>query len=133
MSRPLPKSVRLDVYKRQPRFDENGRQRSNTYRVVNTKGLKYRADMADVEKLHHREVKVYSQIMLQIGEDSWAISRRSLADAGGCSMRSVSRLVAALRDKGILCVRAEDRSFMGNKGQSFNRDVYKRQILRSAL
>lgn len=36
-------------------------------------------------------------------------------------MRSVSRLVAALRDKGILCVRAEDRSFMGNKGQSFNR------------
>ena len=77
--------------------------------------------MDDVEKLHHREMKVYSQIMLQIGEDSWAISRRSLADACGCSKRSISRLVAALRDKGILCVRAEDRSFMGNKGQSFNR------------
>lgn len=120
-ARALRELTRAGLVEVKPRFDENGRQRSNTYRVVNTKGLKYRADMDDVEKLHHREVKVYSQIMLQIGEDSWAISRRSLADACGCSMRSVSRLVAALRDKGILCVRAEDRSFMGNKGQSFNR------------
>lgn len=120
-ARALRELTREGLVEVKPRFDENGRQRSNTYRVVNTKGLKYRADMDDVEKLHHREVKVYSQIMLQIGEDSWAISRRSLADACGCSMRSVSRLVAALRDKGILCVRAEDRSFMGNKGQSFNR------------
>lgn len=120
-ARALRELTRAGLVEVKPRFDENGRQRSNTYRVVNTKGLKYRADMDDVEKLHHREVKVYSQIMLQIGEDSWAISRRSLADACGCSMRSISRLVAALRDKGILCVRAEDRSFMGNKGQSFNR------------
>ena len=120
-ARALRELTRAGLVEVKPRFDENGRQRSNTYRVLNTKGLKYRADMDDVEKLHHREVKVYSQIMLQIGEDSWAISRRSLADACGCSMRSVSRLVAALRDKGILCVRAEDRSFMGNKGQSFNR------------
>ena len=120
-ARALRELTRAGLVEVKPRFDENGRQRSNTYRVVNTKGLKYRADMDDVEKLHHREMKVYSQIMLQIGEDSWAISRRSLADACGCSMRSVSRLVAALRDKGILCVRAEDRSFMGNKGQSFNR------------
>ena len=120
-ARALRELTRAGLVEVKPRFDENGRQRSNTYRVVNTKGLKYRADMDDVEKLHHREVKVYSQIMLQIGEDSWAISRRSLADACGCSKRSISRLVAALRDKGILCVRAEDRSFMGNKGQSFNR------------
>lgn len=120
-ARALRELTRAGLVEVKPRFDENGRQRSNTYRVVNTKGLKYRADMDDVEKLHHREMKVYSQIMLQIGEDSWAISRRSLADACGCSMRSVSRLVAALRDKGILCVRAEDRSFMGNRGQSFNR------------
>lgn len=120
-ARALRELTREGLVEVKPRFDENGRQRSNTYRVVNTKGLKYRADMDDVEKLHHREMKVYSQIMLQIGEDSWAISRRSLADACGCSKRSISRLVAALRDKGILCVRAEDRSFMGNKGQSFNR------------
>lgn len=120
-ARALRELTRAGLVEVKPRFDENGRQRSNTYRVVNTKGLKYRADMDDVEKLHHREMKVYSQIMLQIGEDSWAISRRSLADACGCSKRSISRLVAALRDKGILCVRAEDRSFMGNKGQSFNR------------
>lgn len=120
-ARALRELTREGLVEVKPRFDENGRQRSNTYRVLNTKGLKYRADMDAVEKLHHREVKVYSQIMLQIGEDSWAISRRSLADACGCSVRSVSRLVAALRDKGILCVRAEDRSFMGNKGQSFNR------------
>ena len=120
-ARALRELMREGLVEVKPRFDENGRQRSNTYRVVNTKGLKYRADMDDVEKLHHREMKVYSQIMLQIGEDSWAISRRSLADACGCSKRSISRLVAALRDKGILCVRAEDRSFMGNKGQSFNR------------
>lgn len=120
-ARALRELTREGLVEVKPRFDENGRQRSNTYRVLNTKGLKYRADMDDVEKLRHREVKVYSQIMLQIGEDSWAISRRSLADACGCSMRSVSRIVAALRDKGILCVRAEDRSFMGNKGQSFNR------------
>ena len=120
-ARALRELTRAGLVEVKPRFDENGRQRSNTYRVVNTKGLKYRADMEDVEKLHHREMKVYSQIMLQIGEDSWAISRRSLADACGCSKRSISRLVAALRDKGILCVRAEDRSFMGNKGQSFNR------------
>ena len=120
-ARALRELTREGLVEVKPRFDENGRQRSNTYRVVNTKGLKYRADMDDVERLHHREMKVYSQIMLQIGEDSWAISRRSLADACGCSKRSISRLVAALRDKGILCVRAEDRSFMGNKGQSFNR------------
>ena len=120
-ARALRELTREGLVEVKPRFDENGRQRSNIYRVLNTKGLKYRADMDDVEKLHYREVKVYSQIMLQIGEDSWAISRRSLADACGCSMRSISRLVAALRDKGILCVRAEDRSFMGNKGQSFNR------------
>ena len=120
-ARALRELTRAGLVEVKPRFDENGRQRSNTYRVVNNKGLKYRADMDDVEKLHHREMKVYSQIMLQIGEDSWAISRRSLADACGCSKRSISRLVAALRDKGILCVRAEDRSFMGNKGQSFNR------------
>ena len=120
-ARALRELTRAGLVEVKPRFDENGRQRSNTYRVVNTKGLKYRADMDDVEKLHHREMKVYSQIMLQIGEDSWAISRRSLADACGCSKRSISRLVAALRDKGILCVRAENRSFMGNKGQSFNR------------
>ena len=120
-ARALRELTRAGLVEVKPRFDENGRQRSNTYRVVNTKGLKYRADMDDVEKLHHREMKVYSQIMLQIGENSWAISRRSLADACGCSKRSISRLVAALRDKGILCVRAEDRSFMGNKGQSFNR------------
>ena len=120
-ARALRELTREGLVEVKPRFDENGRQRSNTYRVVNTKGLKYRADMDDVEKLHHREMKVYSQIMLQIGEDSWAISRRSLADACGCSKRSISRLEAALRDKGILCVRAEDRSFMGNKGQSFNR------------
>ena len=120
-ARALRELTRAGLVEVKPRFDENGRQRSNTYRVLNTKGLKYRADMDDVEKLHHREMKVYSQIMLQIGEDSWAISRRSLADACGCSKRSISRLVAALRDKGILCVRAEDRSFMGNKGQSFNR------------
>ena len=120
-ARALRELTREGLVEVKPRFDENGRQRSNTYRVVNTKGLKYRADMDDVEKLHHREMKVYSQIMLQIGEDSWAISRRSLADACGCSKRSISRLVAALRDKGILCVRAENRSFMGNKGQSFNR------------
>ena len=120
-ARALRELTRAGLVEVKPRFDENGRQRSNTYRVVNTKGLKYRADMDDVERLHHREMKVYSQIMLQIGEDSWAISRRSLADACGCSKRSISRLVAALRDKGILCVRAEDRSFMGNKGQSFNR------------
>lgn len=120
-ARALRELTREGLVEVKPRFDENGRQRSNTYRVVNTKGLKYRADMDDVEELHHREMKVYSQIMLQIGEDSWAISRRSLADACGCSKRSISRLVAALRDKGILCVRAEDRSFMGNKGQSFNR------------
>ncbi len=120
-ARALRELTREGLVEVKPRFDENGRQRSNTYRVLNTKGLKYRADMDDIEKLRHREVKVYSQIMLQIGEDSWAISRRSLADACGCSMRSVSRIVAALRDKGILCVRAEDRSFMGNKGQSFNR------------
>jgi DNA-binding transcriptional ArsR family regulator len=120
-ARALRELTREGLVEVKPRFDENGRQRSNTYRVVNTKGLKYRADMDDVEKLHHREMKVYSQIMLQIGEDSWAISRRSLADACGCSKRSISRLVAALRDKGILCVRAEDRSFMGIKGQSFNR------------
>ena len=120
-ARALRELTREGLVEVKPRFDENGRQRSNTYRVLNTKGLKYRADMDDVEKLHHREMKVYSQIMLQIGEDSWAISRRSLADACGCSKRSISRLVAALRDKGILCVRAEDRSFMGNKGQSFNR------------
>ena len=120
-ARALRELTREGLVEVKPRFDENGRQRSNTYRVVNNKGLKYRADMDDVEKLHHREMKVYSQIMLQIGEDSWAISRRSLADACGCSKRSISRLVAALRDKGILCVRAEDRSFMGNKGQSFNR------------
>lgn len=120
-ARALRELTREGLVEVKPRFDENGRQRSNTYRVVDIKGLRYRADMDDIEKLHHREVKVYSQIMLQIGEDSWAISRRSLADACGCSMRSVSRLVAALRDKGILCVRAEDRSFMGNKGQSFNR------------
>lgn len=120
-ARALRELTRAGLVEVKPRLDENGRQRSNTYRVVNTKGLKYRADMDDVEKLHHREMKVYSQIMLQIGEDSWAISRRSLADACGCSKRSISRLVAALRDKGILCVRAEDRSFMGNKGQSFNR------------
>lgn len=120
-ARALRELTRAGLVEVKPRFDENGRQRSNTYRVVNTKGLKYRADMDDVEKLHHHEMKVYSQIMLQIGEDSWAISRRSLADACGCSKRSISRLVAALRDKGILCVRAEDRSFMGNKGQSFNR------------
>lgn len=120
-ARALRELTRAGLVEVKPRFDENGRQRSNTYRVVNTKGLKYRADMDDIEKLHHREIKVYSQIMLQIGEDSWAISRRSLADACGCSKRSISRLVAALRDKGILCVRAEDRSFMGNKGQSFNR------------
>ena len=120
-ARALRELTREGLVEVKPRFDENGRQRSNTYRVVNTKGLKYRADMDDIEKLHHREIKVYSQIMLQIGEDSWAISRRSLADACGCSKRSISRLVAALRDKGILCVRAEDRSFMGNKGQSFNR------------
>lgn len=120
-ARALRELTRAGLVEVKPRFDENGRQRSNTYRVVNTKRLKYRADMDDVEKLHHREMKVYSQIMLQIGEDSWAISRRSLADACGCSKRSISRLVAALRDKGILCVRAEDRSFMGNKGQSFNR------------
>lgn len=120
-ARALRELTRAGLVEVKPRFDENGRQRSNTYRVLNTKGLKYRANMDDVEKLRHREVKVYSQIMLQIGEDSWAISRRSLADACGCSKRSISRLVAALRDKGILCVRAEDRSFMGNKGQSFNR------------
>lgn len=120
-ARALRELTRAGLVEVKPRFDENGRQRSNTYRVVNNKGLKYRADIDDVEKLHHREMKVYSQIMLQIGEDSWAISRRSLADACGCSKRSISRLVAALRDKGILCVRAEDRSFMGNKGQSFNR------------
>lgn len=120
-ARALRELTRAGLVEVKPRFDENGRQRSNTYRVVNNKGLKYRADMDDVVKLHHREMKVYSQIMLQIGEDSWAISRRSLADACGCSKRSISRLVAALRDKGILCVRAEDRSFMGNKGQSFNR------------
>ena len=120
-ARALRELTREGLVEVKPRFDENGRQRSNIYRVLNTKGLKYRADMDDVEKLHYREVKVYSQIMLQIGEDSWAISRRSLADACGCSKRSISRLVAALRDKGILCVRAEDRSFMGNKGQSFNR------------
>mgnify|MGYP000267606756 FL=1 len=120
-ARALRELTREGLVEVKPRFDENGRQRSNTYRVLNTKGLKYRANMDDVEKLRHREVKVYSQIMLQIGEDSWAISRRSLADACGCSKRSISRLVAALRDKGILCVRAEDRSFMGNKGQSFNR------------
>lgn len=120
-ARALRELTRAGLVEVKPRFDENGRQRSNTYRVVNTKGLKYRVDMDDVKKLHHREMKVYSQIMLQIGEDSWAISRRSLADACGCSKRSISRLVAALRDKGILCVRAEDRSFMGNKGQSFNR------------
>ena len=90
-ARALRELTRAGLVEVKPRFDENGRQRSNTYRVVNTKGLKYRADMDDVERLHHREMKVYSQIMLQIGEDSWAISRRSLADACGCSKRWTSR------------------------------------------
>lgn len=105
-ARALRELTREGLVEVKPRFDENGRQRSNIYRVLNTKGLKYRADMDDVEKLHYREVKVYSQIMLQIGEDSWAISRRSLADACGCSMRSISRLVAAcaIRES-FVCVR----------------------------
>jgi DNA-binding MurR/RpiR family transcriptional regulator len=88
------------------RFDENGRQRSNTYRVLNTTGLKYRADMDDVEKLRHREVKVYSQIMLQIGEDSWAISAAALpmrADAL-CALFRASWQPCAIRES-FVCVR----------------------------
>lgn len=104
-----------------PRYDENGRQRSNIYTIVVPQELPHEANTYtdDVDRLKGRELQVYMYIRRKCGSGGYRVSRQEIAKELHISKSTVSRITRRLAAGGWI-----DKEYAGRPnrgGQGWNR------------
>lgn len=104
-----------------PRYDENGRQRSNIYKIVVPQELPHEANTFtdDVDQLKGRELQVYMFIRRKCGSRGYRVSRQKIAEELNISRSTVSRITRKLAAGGWI-----DKAYAGRPnrgGQGWNR------------
>lgn len=104
-----------------PRYDENGRQRSNIYTIVVPQELPHEANTYtdDVDRLKGRDLQVYMYIRRKCGSKGYRVSRQEIAKELHISKSTVSRITRRLAAGGWIDKAYAGRPFRG--GQGWNR------------
>ena len=101
-----------------PRYDENGRQRSNIYKIVVPQELPHEANTFtdDVDQLKGRELQVYMFIRRKCGSRGYRVSRQKIAEELNISRSTVSRITRKLAAGGWIDKAYAGRPFGGGRG-----------------
>ena len=101
-----------------PRYDENGRQRSNIYKIVVPQELPHEANTFtdDVDQLKGRELQVYMFIHRKCGSRGYRVSRQKIAEELNISRSTVSRITRKLAAGGWIDKAYAGRPFGGGRG-----------------
>lgn len=104
-----------------PRYDENGRQQSNVYKIVVPQELPHEGNTFtdDVDQLKGRELQVYMYIRRRCGSRGYRVSRQEIAAELNISRSTVSRITRRLAAGGWIDKAYAGRSF--GSGQGWNR------------
>ncbi|MFQ7725640.1 MAG: helix-turn-helix domain-containing protein [Ruthenibacterium lactatiformans] len=101
-----------------PRYDENGRQQSNIYKIVVPQELPHEANTFtdDVDQLKGRELQVYMYIRRRCGSRGYRVSRQEIAAELNISRSTVSRITRRLAAGGWIDKAYAGRPFGGGRG-----------------